>query len=756
MVSGPSFAAWARRVSVALLVVASFAAACSSGSEPSSSPADPPVTGPTTATTVVPSVPPIPDPADAVADGDGQYVWPRHLVAVSAATGETGRTAIAEAIGAIDLEVIVEGSSDSLGLHLLRVADPNDIEQVQADLGGHEDLLAVGALRGHHDVISQDARPADWDDPQWEGIDVSWPFELIGVEELWAAGFVAAPDVGVLIPDFGILDDHPDLGFVEPPTAVFDDPPDDRLIWDISQAAHGTAVASLACGEHNGSGVAGVAGGCRLYGLDMLYSFTAGHEETMTTSLAFAVLINEMLAAKPDIRVVNVSWGFGPNPAGGCDDPATPIDVFALNRLFLNHPDVIFVAAAGNCGLDLPVVESADDFIDQPVQFPAGAAGLVDNVIAVTAVGEDLVVPPFATVGAAVTVAAPGGSSVDGEAIWGAAFDCSEGSCTPSYGSLAGTSLAAPFVSGLLALILQADPTVTPAAIKSCLAETSTPLDGVGLLAVVPAFECATGIDVTPPEGAVYDDRFPGLVGIPADGAVYIDYDPDDEPLPGRCSVRLAAGVERSDEAALYSYNERRSGETYSYLFNETEVFESGQFGSPPSPVPYLLIDSDEPATNYIGYGYSRFLAPGDRADCVERAEQYRASEGIEAFDFMHWVIETPHRPRPDAPSIELSTQWDRAVWNQERCRVIEWWSVPTAWLDEGREVAVEGRPPVPVTSEFFDNALPLDERFDADGFEPYSVPGRAALAAEARTVRDNCAWVEHNQERSISATGGS
>ena len=119
---------------------------------------------------------------------------------------------------------------------------------------------------------------------------------------------------------------------------------------------------------------------------------------------------------------------------------------------------VIVVAAAGNENTSAP-------------SFPAAYAG----VISVSAVGFDLKRAPYSNFGSTIDIAAPGGdTSVDrngdgfADGVLSTLFDDTSGKF--SYVFYQGTSMAAPHIAGVLALMRGANPALTPTVIDQLIA----------------------------------------------------------------------------------------------------------------------------------------------------------------------------------------------------------------------------------------------------------------------------------------------
>jgi subtilisin family serine protease len=192
---------------------------------------------------------------------------------------------------------------------------------------------------------------------------------------------------------------------------------------------HGTGMAGAIAARQN---MLGVAPGAVLLTVSA-FSTKASNGEGTT----FNILKGIDWAAAQGARVINMSF------AG----PADPRMREALQKA--NARGVVLVAAAGNAGPKSPPL------------YPAADTG----IIAVTATNADDALFSGANRGNYITVAAPG-------------VDVLAPAPESAYQFTTGTSVAAAEVSGVVALMLERNPSLTPSEVRKILRDTAKRLSG--------------------------------------------------------------------------------------------------------------------------------------------------------------------------------------------------------------------------------------------------------------------------------------
>jgi serine protease AprX len=245
---------------------------------------------------------------------------------------------------------------------------------------------------------------------------------------------------------------------------------------------HGTHVSGIIAGngyDSNGQ-KGGAAPEASLVSLKVLDANGNGTISTIITALEW-VLANH---SAYNIRVVNLSVGAAVNESYWTD-PLT----LAVKRVV--DEGVVVVAASGNFGknsVGLPQYGGISAPANAPWVITVGASSTngtpdrADDSVATFssrgptyldwAAKPDLVAPGTGT----VSISAPGSTFDSTKSQF--LLPGSVGTASLPYLSLSGTSMAAPVVSGAVALMLQANPNLTPNAVKAILQYTAQEYPG--------------------------------------------------------------------------------------------------------------------------------------------------------------------------------------------------------------------------------------------------------------------------------------
>ncbi|RLG59709.1 hypothetical protein DRN86_03815, partial [Candidatus Geothermarchaeota archaeon] len=309
--------------------------------------------------------------------------------------------------------------------------------------------------------------------------------DLIGVKDLWSLG-LTGKGVVIAILDTGINKDHPSLDDLDDDPETFDPKVVDEVSFVPGESAddfngHGTYVASIAAGtgypggrrfystfygEYQNATITpktqkGVAPDALLLNVKVLNKYGVGYESWVIAGIEWAV--------DHGADVISMSLG---GPALYPSDPLTRAISEATKR------GVIVVVAAGN---------------DGPGYFSVSSPGISPEAITVGAIYELGGVTWFSGRGPTpVTLNVKPDVLAPGVAVLGANAFFEEDDTF--YCSGWGTSPATVFVSGSVALLLQAFPGATPEAIKIALMKSAwdTNLDvnvqGAGIINVQEAY----------------------------------------------------------------------------------------------------------------------------------------------------------------------------------------------------------------------------------------------------------------------------
>lgn len=239
-----------------------------------------------------------------------------------------------------------------------------------------------------------------------------WNMHNIGIEQAWIETKGRGVTVAVIDTGVSKVPDLEKTNFVK----GFDFVNDQENAADDN--GHGTHVAgTIAQSTNNNFGVAGIAYEANIMPLKVLSSFGGGTVADIAEAIRFA--------ADNKADVINLSLGGGGESAVMRD----AID-------YAHSKGVVVIAAAGN---------SNRNAADYPARYP--------HAIAVAALDASGAKAPYSNFGAGVDIAAPGGSTEQGESggILQNTFNPETGESV--FAAFQGTSMAAPHAAGVAALI---------------------------------------------------------------------------------------------------------------------------------------------------------------------------------------------------------------------------------------------------------------------------------------------------------------
>lgn len=266
---------------------------------------------------------------------------------------------------------------------------------------------------------------------QWNLENISYPnCDIDYIEAISNFEFPYIDDIIVAVVDNGIYKGHKDLPLCE-------------MSYDAHKGTspsglyggHGTLVAGvIGATSNNTAGIAGIASGVKIMDVSICYTEDAarlGISQSTTTNFADAI----RYAANKGAHVINNSWEF---------DTSSPIPEINKAIKYAHEKDCIVVFAAGNDA----------GAVSQP------ADGAPDATLVVGAINSTGHKATFSNYGSSLDIVAPGVSIMTTTSTGG-------------YKFANGTSFAAPHVSGIAAMLLAEDSTLTPTRVRNIMEQSA-------------------------------------------------------------------------------------------------------------------------------------------------------------------------------------------------------------------------------------------------------------------------------------------
>ncbi len=336
---------------------------------------------------------------------------------------------------------------------------------------------------------------------------------------------VTGKGVTVAVIDTGIFALHPDFGVPGSSRVVtglnFELSLANRMLgvlpveaWDgYAQASgasaledevgHGTHVAGIIGGDGfaaSGLAIGGVAPEVNFVSVRIASPGNGvvediGFEANAVAAIDYLIRHREDLG---NVGVVNNSWGLLANEAQGLLGPTDFDPVAEVVRAAVDA-GIVMVFSAGNDGPEPDTVRPIPNGMDEVISVASAckadrgscsAGGLNDfssrgPSVDITAPGDQIISA------SSPSVLEPLGQTLEGEYFGDSPQD--ELQNRVAYTRLSGTSMSAPHVSGVAALILQANPQLSPAQVRQVMIETADDMVLDGDPELLPGYDVASG-----------------------------------------------------------------------------------------------------------------------------------------------------------------------------------------------------------------------------------------------------------------------
>ncbi len=407
----------------------------------------------------------------------------------------------------------------------------------------------------------------------------------IGADQVWASGYTGT-GVKVCVIDTGVDATHPDLNgnkvvawvdYVNGRTTPYDD------------HGHGTHVSSTIAGTGAASNgqYKGVAYNASLMVAKVLNAQGSGSDTNIIKGIDWAVQNNA--------QVISMSLGSTSHDQALDDAVANAVS-----------KGITVVVAAGNSGPGSSTIASPGD---SPAAITVGAVDRTDAIASFSSRGpntDGTVKPDVTNMGVGLVAAKATGTNA--------------GKGTQYYLPMSGTSMATPMTAGTVALLLQANPKLTPAQVKTALEKTAKALGssvpnndyGYGRVDAKAALTYVLGGNLPSPTPTPSPGASPTPTPTPTPGA-----SPTPTPTPGSSAMTLISlFASYNGQYGFMSNYQVTPGTTVSQgmmLANsgssaDSYTFRSAAYRSPGIPSQDTRADQSVPTPRYHSRYRSRRL----------------------------------------------------------------------------------------------------------------------------------------------------
>ncbi len=365
--------------------------------------------------------------------------------------------------------------------------------------------------------------------------DNQWALYKIGAPNAWDIT-TGSNNVTIAVLDTGVNYNHEDLAgkvILGRNYLTSEGYPGDYNPMDDN--GHGTHVAGIiGANTNNRKGIAGVDWNCKILAIKTFNSSGSGNDWDIIAGIQYA--------ADNGANIINMSFG-------GSDYSTAEQD--AINYAYASG--CILVAAAGNDNTSQPRYPAAYNHV-----IAVGATDTSDNRAGYKG-GPDAHYVGYSNYGPWVDICAPGGSfyvSSDNWELYGRKI-LSCGLANNSYVWKWGTSMSAPFVSGVAALIKSLKPNATPDEVEGILEGTADYIgEGMGAGRVNAQSACELLSETPPPTSelpAISDfeyDKFGNEYVVYCQLGKVVKYDPNGIQLASFSGLSGPYGIACSPDGA--------------------------------------------------------------------------------------------------------------------------------------------------------------------------------------------------------------